>query len=766
MKLGLLLLIALMSMIAPSQTLRTRWASSVTPENVHREYPRPQMVRNDWTNLNGLWDCAIVPQPGNVDEPVTTEFKKILVPFPVESQLSGFMGHPGPKDMIVYAREFDRPKGPRVILHFGAVDWLTTVLVNGKVIGHHQGGYDAFSFDITGALTASGPQRLEVHVTDPSDAGFQPRGKQVLKPGGIFYTPTSGIWQTVWLESVPKVHIKNLKIETWPRAGQLNVTVITNGAYRDGGGDPPAPGTSTAGVRCRVEVLANGKVVTKGEQEFGHDSIGLSDLGMVQYSGDVTNTLKVADHVDWSPDHPYLYDLRISLLDKDGKVVDHVASYFAFREISLIKDASGQPRIALNGKPIFLVGPLDQGFWPDGIYTAPSDEAMKYDLDITKRLGFNMIRKHVKVEPDRWYYWCDKLGIAVLQDMPSGDKFINPDQPDIERSPESAADFRMELQAMVDTHFNHPSIVTWVLYNEGWGQWNTAEMTAWLKDYDKSRLVDSTTGWSDRKVGDYSDVHDYPGPGAPPNEEARAIFLGEFGGLGLPVPGHMWLEKGWGYQSFKTSKELTDRFVQIFSDLRLLQAKGLSGAVYTQTTDCETELNGLMTYDRAMIKMDEARVRKAVEALQLPPPIVTTILPTSEGGAQTWKYRLEAPPAGWSDAAFDDSAWTSGPGGFGTPQTPGAVLGTQWTSSDIYIRRQFTLDADQPADGLFLRLSHDDDVIVFLDGKEIYEAKGWTTSYQNIPLHAPLKKGAHTLAIHCHQNSGGQFVDAGFVRIH
>ncbi|HWA84293.1 MAG TPA: glycoside hydrolase family 2 TIM barrel-domain containing protein, partial [Fimbriimonadaceae bacterium] len=629
MKRGLLLLIALMSTIASTQTLQTRWASSVTPANVHREYPRPQMVRKNWVNLNGPWDCAVVPQ---ASEPSAGDFKKILVPFPVESQLSGFHGHVKPTDKIVYTRTFTIPHDAairrtagrldqttgHVLLHFGAVDWKTTVYVNDKKVGEHTGGYDPFTVDVTEALTEAGPQKLTVVVTDPTDAGYQPRGKQVLKPGGIFYTPVSGIWQTVWLEAVPQAYIASLKIETWPRAGQVNV------ASQIEGNTLVAPPYGDPTCKVRVEILENGKVIAHSEQPvFRGDNVP-EDPGYAIKGNPITNTLKVASHIDWSPDNPHLYDLRITLLERD-KVLDEVTSYFGFREISLVKDASGQPRIALNGKPIFLIGPLDQGFWPDGIYTAPSDEAMKYDLEVTKRLGFNMIRKHVKVEPERWYYWCDKLGIAVLQDMPSGDKSIGPDDPDIERSPESAADFRQELQAMVDTHFNSPCIVTWVLYNEGWGQWNTAEMTAWLKNYDKSRLVDSTTGWTDRKVGDYSDVHDYPGPGAPPNEENRAIFLGEFGGLGLPVPGHMWLEKGWGYQSFKTKEQLTDRFVQLFTDLRLLQSKGLSGAVYTQTTDCETELNGLMTYDRAMIKMDEGRVRKAVESLFLPPPTVTSV---------------------------------------------------------------------------------------------------------------------------------------------
>jgi hypothetical protein len=320
---------------------------------------------------------------------------------------------------------------------------------------------------------------------------------------------------------------------------------------------------------------------------------------------------------------------------------------------------------------------------------------------------------------------------------------------------------------MVETHYNHPSIVTWVLYNEGWGQWDTANMTNWLRDLDKTRLIDSVTGWADRPgVGDYSDIHVYPGPGAPKNESGRAIFLGEFGGLGLPVPGHMWQEKGWGYQSFKTSKELTDKFVEIFDELHFLRARGLSGAVYTQTTDVETELNGFMTYDRALLKMDEARVRQAVRKLFLPPPTLETVLATSEDSPQTWRF-IETgvmPNAKWVEPQLDDSGWKQGPGGFGTPETPGAVIRTRWASSDIYLRRRFSLDRAYAPGELRLRLSYDDDVEVYLDGKLIYRAPGWTTSYKLIPIPSGLSKGDHILAIHCHQNSGGQYVDAGIVR--
>lgn len=743
----LLLLPVLIATVASAQTLKTRWADRVTPENVWREYPRPQMVRKDWVNLNGMWTCSIQRDGRSAADAPSYQ---VLVPFPIESQLSRVHQSVGPKDTVVYRRTFTRPKGERVILHFGAVDWKSRVWVNGKEVGSHTGGYDAFSFDITSALNPSGEQDLVVSVTDPTDTNWQPRGKQVLKPGGIFYTPCTGIWQTVWMEGVSETYIDNLKIETWPRASQVNVTVDAKGF---------GPGKIV-----NIEAVSNGKVVarTNGALKY-HENLP-EDPGRAPIA--TTFTMKIANHVNWSPDNPFLYDLRVTLTDAPtGKKVDQIGSYFGFRELTLSKEA--QPRLLLNGKPIFLIGPLDQGFWPDGIYTPPSDAAMKYDLDVTKRLGFNMIRKHVKVEPARWYYWCDKLGICVLQDLPSGDRSIGPNDPDIQRTPESGENLKNELRAMVNGHFNSPSIVSWVLYNEGWGQWDTAAMTKFLRDLDPTRPIDSVTGWADRAgVGDFSDWHVYPGPGAPPNESGRVIFLGEFGGLGLPVPGHMWQEKGWGYQSFKTSEELTDKFVELFYDLRLLQAKGLSGAVYTQTTDVETELNGLMTYDRAMLKMDEKKVKKAVTDLLLPPPTMTTVVPTAEDTGADWRYSTTPPGMGWYEAAFNDSSWKTGPGGFGTEGTPGAIVRTNWNGKDIFLRRKFRLNRDYKPGELMLRVSYDDDVVVYIDGQQVYKSPGWTTSYKLVPLNRmALKAGEHTLAIYCHQNTGGQYIDAGLVQV-
>ena len=415
----------------------------------------------------------------------------------------------------------------------------------------------------------------------------------------------------------------------------------------------PSQRATRPAARIAAEALDGGKSVASSEGSAGDALV-----------------LDIPDAKLWSPDSPHLYDLKITLM-VDGKATDEVRSYFGMRKIEVRKDESGFNRLFLNNEPLFQFGPLDQGYWPDGLYTAPTDEALRYDIEVTKKLGMNMARKHVKIEPARWYYWCDRLGLLVWQDFPAGDKYIGRNDPDIERSRESAENFERELKAMVDTFQNHPSIVMWVPYNEGWGQWETARVCQLIKQWDPTRLVNNASGWTDRGVGDVHDVHSYPGPAMPPVEDRRAAVLGEFGGLGLPIKGHTWQDdKNWGYRSYKNREDLTDAYVALLEKLRPLIGQGLSAAVYTQTSDVEIEVNGLMTYDREMIKMDLARATAAAKKLYVPPPIIRQVVPTSQHAPQSWRYTTDTPSDGWYREDFDDGDWKRGPGGFGRHDTP------------------------------------------------------------------------------------------------
>ena len=555
--------------------LTTRWGNNINPDKVHEEYPRPQLMREDWINLNGLWDYAIIPKDGT--KPAQYD-GKILVPFPVESSLSGVRKNVGEMNELWYRRNIKIPadwQGKRIILNFGGVDWKTFIWINDKLVGFHSGGYDSFKFDITGFLSEEGENELIVKVWDPVNTYTQPRGKQVKDPGGIWYTSVTGIWQTVWMEPVNEINIKNLNIETDIDKNEASIEVNLN--------------------KIRKGYSLTGKVFFEGEIVGESES---SDSKKLQFKFDKKNL--------WSPDNPNLYDLELSLLNEKGEILDQVKSYFGMRKISIGKDSEGITRILLNNNFVFQFGPLDQGWWPDGLYTAPSDDALRYDIEITKRLGYNMARKHVKVEPQRWYYWCDKLGLLVWQDMPSGDEYIDPNEPDLVRSPESSEQFEIELGNLIRQFGNHPSIVVWVPFNEGWGQYDTERIVNKIKELDSTRLVINTSGWADRGVGDIHDIHAYPGPAMPDVEEDRAIVLGEFGGLGLPVKGSTWQsEDNWGYRRYENVSQLTDAYTNLIRDLQPMIGKGLSAAVYTQTTDVEVEVNGLLTYDRTMVKIPE-----------------------------------------------------------------------------------------------------------------------------------------------------------------
>lgn len=562
--------------------LRTRWSASVSPDNVWKEYPRPNMLRSEWKNLNGLWDLWILDKI--TDENYFTG--KILVPFPVESALSGVGKKVLPDHIMKYRRHFTVPEnwsGKRVLVHFGAVDYESEVFVNGVQVGWHHGGYDPFSLDITDRLVAKGEQELTITVSDSTDAGGQAVGKQSLDPHGIWYTGVSGIWQTVWLEAVPQSYISEYRCEPDLDKSRVIIRAQVDGASRRD-----------------IKLIAR----ISGEK-FKAESTGKPGTPLL---------LRISDPHPWSVDDPFLYDLELEIVDDSGNSLDLVKGYFGLRKISIEKDAAGVSRIFVNNKPLFQLGLLDQGFWPDGLYTPPTDEAMVFDIETAKKMGFNLLRKHVKVEPDRWYYHCDKLGMLVWQDMPSA----------ANNSETAKKKFRVEMKAMVDALFNHPSVIMWVPFNEGWGQFNTDRFVVELKNWDPTRLVNNASGWTDTGIGDVLDTHSYPEPKAPDAEAAgpnRARVLGEFGGLGLNLPGHTWAEKGWGYQQIQSSDELMKAYENlVWKLLPLTGEAGLSAAIYTQLTDIEQENNGLMTYDRQMVKIDPTILKKINSGYLTPRP--------------------------------------------------------------------------------------------------------------------------------------------------
>ncbi len=580
--------------------ITSTWAEEIDPDNVLPEYPRPQMVRENWQNLNGLWQYAVRPTSENPDLPSGFD-GQILVPFAIESGLSGVARRVGKDSVLWYRTTVKIPsklRRQKLLLHFGAVDWKTDVFVNGKKVGTHIGGYDPFSFDITDALTKGASQEITVSVWDPTDDGPQARGKQVKKPEAIWYTPVTGIWQTVWLESVPDTYIKSTR--NTPDIDSNTLTVSAD-IEQTGAND-----------KIRVSAWDGTRKVAEKTADAG-DEIAL----------------QIENAKLWSPDSPFLYDLKVAVV-RNGKVVDEVDSYFAMRKISMEPDANGVQRMLLNNEFVFQFGPLDQGWWPDGLYTAPSDEALLFDIEKTREMGFNMIRKHVKVEPARWYYHTDKLGMLVWQDMPSGDMGNRwESRPGVaglgtekERTAESEEIFRQEWSEIMNDFHNFPSIVVWVPFNEAWGQFKTKEITKWTMEMDPSRLVNSASGGNFEPVGHIIDLHNYPEPAMPRPDlfgTEQILVLGEYGGLGLPVEGHTWQEKdNWGYQSFKSAEELLDKYSEFISRMEKLIAEGLSAAVYTQTTDVEIETNGLMTYDRKIIKMDAARLKALHQALYNP----------------------------------------------------------------------------------------------------------------------------------------------------
>lgn len=561
--------------------LSTRWTGLVGPNNALPEYPRPQLAREKWLNLNGLWGYTGRPaKAGATAPPPESDYREqILVPFPTESALSGIQRH---DDQMWYRKVFEIPRdwdNRHVLLHFGAVDQIATVWVNNKQVARHEGGYTEFSADVTSALRPSGPQELTVRVEDRNERGGFAVGKQRYNPAGLFYTGASGIWQTVWMEPVPAAHIDKLDITT-------DLTSFTVTPRVSGAGDQ------------RAEVVVSkpsGEVVARASGKPG-----------------ATLRLLVPSPHLWTPEDPYLYDLTARLVTRTGKVVDEVSSYGGLRTISTVKDAQGRARMALNGKITFLHGPLDQGYWPDGIYTAPTDDALKFDLEQIKALGMNFVRKHAKVEPARWYYWTDKLGLLVWQDMPSLDVSLDiPTGPAPTPRRDAQAHFENELSEMVHQLSSVTSIVGWVPFNEGWGEYDTARIARAVKAADRTRMVVPNSGANccksrgDSRTGDIFDDHTYVGPGRPVVRDGRVTVNGEYGGLGLIEEGNRWPGPPMAYEMTDSKARLTQRYVEVSLDLeRVVHEIGLSGAIYTQTTDVENEVNGYMTYDRQIMKVD------------------------------------------------------------------------------------------------------------------------------------------------------------------
>ena len=720
--------------------LMTQWAALVDTNAPLPEYPRPQLVRTNWLNLNGIWQF----QPGATNDPVPTGQTlsgQILVPYPMESAISGVMQY---SEFSWYRRTFTVPptwSGKHVILHLDAVDWQATVYVNGQNVGTHRGGYDPFSYDITSYLNGT-TNELIVQVYSPEDNGGQPRGKQTLYPGGIMYTSSSGLWQPAWLEPVDPFGVSGLQLVPDVDNSQLRLTVNTY---------------ATNGVTYSATVSSNGVVVT-------HTN------GTPQTELD----LPVPNPNLWSPENPFLYDLQISVIH-NGLTNDSVTSYFGQRKIS-ISVQNGVPKILLNNQPYFAMGPLDQGFWPDGIYTAPTDAALEFDLQQEKALGFNAVRKHIKVERQRWYYWADKLGLLVWQDMPSCNSYTgNPNPPVVD-----PVQFQAELTAMVQNHWNSPAIIMWDVFNEGQGeegsgdgagQATTASLVQVVKTLDPSRLVNQASGGNYFGVGDVFDSHSYPDPGDPISS-AQAPVDGEFGGIAWHVNGHLWnsSQAGDGYllaSSTANIATLYDSYINEAVNFKSAANGGLNAAIYTQITDVENECNGLMTYDR-LLKPDPDPIKISNQKAITGQVTVTAVVPTSQIVPQVWQWTTNTPAANWYATNFVATGWSTGLAGFGTSD-PGVTPNTAWTTlGHIYLRRTFnpgTLTAQQISDLVFT-VYHDEDVAIYLNGILAASAAGYSSTYVPLTLTpaglaALIPNGTNVLAVSCNQTSNGQFIDVG-----
>lgn len=751
---------------APAPGMKTPWGEKVTPENAWRAYPRPQMVRDAWTNLNGLWKYAVTTNAPGVPAKWDGE---ILVPFVIESSLSGVGRLLKPQETLWYRRTFDAAvkPGERLLLHFEQADFRAQVFVNRVEVGvPHEGGQMPFTFDVTD-YAKPGANELVVAVWDPTTDFIGSVGKQVFKPHGCMYTRSSGIGGTVWLETVPETHLVDYKVTTDIDAGTVSVTL-------EGAGNL----TRAEGV---VEVRRGGQTLATG--------------ALAAWGRPITLALPRPIAL-WSPESPNLYDLVITFRDGATGARDVVRGYFGMRKFELKKDEKGVLRFFFNNKMRFIVGTLDQGWWPDGLLTPPSEEAMAFDILQLKKMGFDMMRKHIKVEPRRYYHLCDTLGILVLQDMPCG----------FGDAVKRYGFYRRELKEMMDHLQKTPSLVMWIPYNEGWGQpgeFLTHATLMWTQRYDPTRLVDGPSGWSDYEGGVIGfvgrggssshkplgeeeaahaiDKHDYGArPKMFPVNPRRASFLGEFGGIGCRVSDHLWTTNAWGYGGTGNDADrgaVQKKFIDLMEHVAGLARRGLAGSVYTQTTDVEAEINGLITYDRKVVKFDPAALAavhekvRAAAARGCRPTETTEVFPKRDPNPRAWAYTFDAPTADWFQPAFDDAAWARSAGGFGgggiEKAHPAAKVVTPWTTKTLWARRRFVCGgAPAKLVAAVLEMFHDEDAEVYLNGTRILSTKGYTTDY--VPYEIPaetfaraVRAGENVLAVKVVQTVGGQFFDLG-----
>ena len=754
-------------------TMLTEWGERVTPENVWREYPRPQMVRPEWTNLNGLWEYAITSNatyatvsPWDRSEPCRELVQKgeILVPFALETPLSGVGRLLEPTEFLWYRRTISVRKTPgrRLLLHFGAVDFRCQVFIGHDEVTDvpHEGGLVPFTVDITDSVR-DGENELIVLVWDPTTRSLGSCGKQVFNPKGCSYTRMSGIWQTVWMESVPESYISGYKVVTDIDKGEVRIEVEKRGE---------------GGQRMTISAY-------DGDKKIGD----FAPLSASIYS------LRLRDFECWSPEHPKLYDFTAKFGD------DEVRGYFGMRKFEKRRDVNGVWRFYLNNEPYYILGSLDQGWWPDGFLTPPSEAAMAFDIATVKKLGCNMMRKHMKDEPARYYYLCDRMGVLVVQDMAAGggDRNLR------------YGFFRREFKEMVDCLYNFPSIVMWCPFNEDWGcqpgEFLTHNTLDWIRRYDPTRLVNGPSGWNDYEGGDFRlaggkvvrgaskhkpqpqceaadavDMHFYRGPSMHPVNERRVSFLGEFGGLGQTVKGHEWSAKeSWGYGGTgdtSTREGLMRTYLQLMDNLGCLAYEGLGGSVYTQTTDVELEINGYLSYDRKVLKYDADAVRAAHERVKRLAKLGATrrhvrreVFPKLDARPDAWAYLMEdSAPAGWERPDFDDAGWKRSPGGFGNESIgrdrPEAKVATPWTTKTLRVRKIFEFAPGAEIVKAAVEMFHDEDATVYLNGKKILVAAGYNANYGKFLLdgedvRSAIRPGRNVLAAEIRQTVGGQYFD-------